>query len=62
MWPDATDGIIPDGSGERNKCAEQRGRDRSDPWKEHKRVPGWMRIQWACATGLLAARWGRSRG
>ena len=36
--------------------------DRSDPLKEHKTVPGWMRILWARATGLLAAQWGINTG
>ena len=36
--------------------------DRSDPCNAHKMVPGWMRIQSARATGLLAARWGRNTG
>ena len=40
----------------------RRGVDRSDPCKEHKTVPGWMRILWASATGLLAARWGINTG
>ena len=35
-----------------------RGVDRSDPCEEHETVPGWMRILWAHATGLLAALWG----
>ena len=39
-----------------------RGVDRSDPWKEHETVPGWMRILWGCATGLLAARLGINTG
>ena len=40
----------------------KRGRDRSDPSMAHEAVPGWMRIQWAHATGLLAARWGINTG
>ena len=28
----------------------------------HEAVPGLMRIQWARATGLLAARWGINTG
>ena len=39
-----------------------RGVDRSDPCKEHETVSGWMRILWARATGLLAARWGINTG
>ena len=39
-----------------------RGEDRSDPCKEQEMVPGWMRILWACGTGLLAARWGINTG
>ena len=39
-----------------------RGVDRSDPCKEPETVPGWMRILWARATGLLAARWGINTG
>ena len=35
-------------------CAEQGGRDRTDPCKEHQTIPRWMRIQWARATRLLA--------
>ena len=27
-----------------------------------KRAPGWMKIQWARDTGLLAARWGINTG
>ena len=34
----------------------RRGVDRSDPCKDHEKVPGWMRILWARAKGLLAAR------
>ena len=33
----------------------RRGLDRSDPFKEHETVSGWIRIQWARATELLAA-------
>ena len=40
----------------------KRGRDRSDPCMAHEKVPGWMGIQWARATRLLAARWGRNTG
>ena len=40
----------------------RRGVDRSDPYNEHETVPGWMRILWARATGLLAARWGINTG
>ena len=29
---------------------------------DHETVPGWMRILWARATGLLAARWGINTG
>ena len=36
--------------------------DKSDPCKEHKTVPGGMRIQWARAIGLLAAQWGINTG
>ena len=36
--------------------------DRSDPCREHETVPGWMTIQWARATGLLAARSGINTG
>ena len=39
-----------------------RGLDRSDPCKEHEVFPRWMRILWAHATGLLAARWGIDTG
>ena len=39
-----------------------RGVERSDPCEEHETVPGWMRILWARATGLLAARWGINTG
>ena len=40
-------------------CAGKRGRDVSDPCKEHETVPGLVvRIQWARATRLLAAWWG----
>ena len=45
----------------RRRTRRVRGRrrvDRSDRCKEHETVPGWMRILWARATGLLAARWG----
>ena len=45
-----------------NMSAEKRGRNRSDPCKEHETVPGWMTIQWARATWLLAARWGINTG
>ena len=37
-------------------------RKRTDPFKGQETVPGWMRIQWARATGLLAARWGTNTG
>ena len=47
MWADGTDWINQDSSGER---------------KQHKAVPGWMRIQWARTTGLLAACWGMNTG
>ena len=40
----------------------KRGWFRSDPCKAHKTVPGEMRIKWAPATGLLAARWGINTG
>ena len=40
----------------------RRGMDRSDPCEEHETVPGRMRILWARATGLLAARWGINTG
>ena len=36
--------------------------DRSNPCKEHETVPGLMRILWARATGLLAARRGINTG
>ena len=36
--------------------------DRSNSCKEHETVPGWMRILWTRATGLLAARWGINTG
>ena len=39
-----------------------RGVDRRDPCGEHKTVPGRMRILWAHAKGLLAARWGINTG
>ena len=39
-----------------------RGVDRSDPSEEHKTVPGWMRILWARATGLLAVWWSINTG
>ena len=39
-----------------------RGREGSDPCYAHETVPGWMRIQWARATRLLAARWGINTG
>ena len=42
--------------------ARKKGLDRSDPCREHETVPGWMRILWARATGLLAARWGINTG
>ena len=38
------------------------GVDRTNPCEEHETVPGWMRILWAHATGLLAARWGINTG
>ena len=41
----------------------KRGREGSDPCKPHETVPGWMRIQWARATGLcsyLAHLWANS--
>ena len=40
----------------------RRGLDRWDPCKEHETVPGWIRILWARATGLLAARLGVNTG
>ena len=40
----------------------RRGVARSDLCKEHETVPGWMRILWASATGLLAAWWGINTG
>ena len=36
--------------------------DRSNLCKEHKTIPEWMRMQWARATRLLAARWGINMG
>ena len=54
-WPDDPDRNV------RRRTRRVRGRrgvDRSDPCKEHETVPGWMRILWARATRLLAARWG----
>ena len=39
-----------------------KGREGCDPCWAHKTVLGWMRIQWARATGLLAARWGINTG
>ena len=39
-----------------------RGVDRSDPCEEQETVPGWMRILWARATGLLVAWWGINTG
>ena len=46
----------------RRHRSEGRGGEGSDPCWAHKTVPGWMRIQWARATGLLTARWGINRG
>ena len=40
----------------------QREREGNHPCKAHETVPGWMRTQWARATGLLAARWGKNTG
>ena len=58
-WPDDPDRNV------RRRTRRVRGRrgvDRSDPCKQHETVPGWMRILWARATGLLAARWGINTG
>ena len=40
----------------------ERGWDGNDPSKDQETVLGWMRIQCAHATGLLAARWGINTG
>ena len=40
----------------------KRGREESGLCKAHETVPEWMRIQWARATGLLAARWAINTG
>ena len=48
--------------GERAECAEEGDRIGTTPCKEHETVPGWMRILWARATGLLAAPWGINTG
>ena len=58
-WPDDPDRNV------RKRMRRVRGRmgvDRSDACKEHETVLGWMRILWARATGLLAARWGINTG
>ena len=47
--------------GRRHRRAD-RGQEGGDPCQAHKTVPGWMKIQWARATGLLAARWGINTG
>ena len=39
-----------------------RGVDRSGPCEEQETAPGWMRILWAPATGLLVVRWGINTG
>ena len=59
QWPDDPDRNVRRRA--RRVCGS-RGEDRSDPCKEHETVPGWMRILWARATGLLAARWGINTG
>ena len=58
-WPDD-----PGRSGRRRMRRVCGGRvvDRSNPCEEHETVPGCMRILWARATGLLAARWGINTG
>ena len=58
-WPDDPDRNV------RRRMRLVRGRrgvDRSDPCEEQETVPGCMRILWARATGLLAARWGINTG
>ena len=48
---------------ERNTPSKQKGAGRGRPVLEvHKTVPRWMRIQWARATGLLAAWCGINTG
>ena len=62
VWLGPRDG--PRGLGQHGRRHRSEGRERegSDPCEAHKTVPGWMRIQWARATGLLAARWGINMG
>ena len=58
-WPDDLDSNV---RRRTRRVRARRGVDRSDPCKEHETFPGWMRILWARATGLLAAQWGKNTG
>ena len=58
-WPDDPDSNV---RRRTHRVRGRRGVDRSDLCNEHETVPGWMRILWARAAGLLAARWGINTG
>ena len=62
LWLGPRDGPRGLGQHGRRHRREGRGQEGSDPCEAHKADPRWMRIQWARATGLLAARWGISTG
>ena len=59
--PDAPDWHIRGWAGESDHTTGK-AKNTCEPCKEHTAVPGSMRMRWACAKRLLAARLGTNKG